>query len=157
MKKIGLYEISVSLFFVVIPVAAVIIERCIISSDISLLILLLKWFTFSGVGLRLFTAGLKQVFQPSFTSRELFKIADKNCLPIIREIGFGNLCMGTIGLLSLLLATFRQPAAVAGGLYLGIAGVQHAIKQRKERGEVFAMITDLYMFVVLCVLIILNL
>lgn len=157
MKKIGLYEISASLFFFVIPVSVVIIEKCIIFPYVSLPFLLLKWFTFSGVGLRLFTAGLKQVFQPSFTSQEIFKITDKNCFPIIREIGFGNLCMGTIGLLSLFFASFRQPAAVAGGLYLGIAGVQHAIKPQKERTEVFAMITDLYMFIVLCALMILNL
>ena len=141
MKKVGLYEVSVILFFVVIPIGAVLIEKS-ITPNANLLVLLFQWFTFSGVGLRLFTAGLRQTIQPTFTLYEIFKISNKSFLPVIREIGFANMSIGTIGLLSLFFAGFRVPAAVAGGLYLGIAGIQHAFRHQKASEEVFAMITD---------------
>ena len=57
-----------------------------------------KWFTFWGVGARLFLAGLNQVFRPSFTAEEIFEIGDPAVLPIVREIGFANLAIGTFGL-----------------------------------------------------------
>lgn len=60
MKKIGLYEISVIIFFILLPVIASTVNILINKSEISPFSLIFKWFVFSGVGLRLLTAGLKQ-------------------------------------------------------------------------------------------------
>jgi hypothetical protein len=60
-KKIGLYELSVIIFFLMIPIIGIIIEIFVLKSSLKTGDLMLKWFVFSGVGLRLFTVGLKKV------------------------------------------------------------------------------------------------
>lgn len=60
-----------------------------------------KWFTFWAVGVRLFLAGVSQVFRPQFTSEGILGVKDPDAKVIVREVGFGNLSMGTLGLLSL--------------------------------------------------------
>lgn len=115
-----------------------------------------KWFVFSGIGLRLFTAGVKQVIQPQFTAQEIFNISDKKIIPIIKELGFANICFGIIALVSFFIPSFRIPAVLAGGLYFGFAALIHIRKKRDSSEETFAMISDLYIFIVLGILLILN-
>ena len=84
-----------------------------------------RWFVFWGVGVRLGLAGLRQFFQPSFTARNIFHIDSDAALPLVREIGAGNLALAAIGLLSLWLPAFLVPAAVSTGIFYGIAGFRH--------------------------------
>ena len=51
------------------------------------------------------------------------EIEDPTVFGIVREVGFGNIAMGTIGLASLFYTGWVVPAAVAGGLYYGLASV----------------------------------
>lgn len=155
MRKVGLYEISVILFFVILPVIGIAVEMTFYNPLVSIFELSLKWFTFSGVGLRLFSAGFKQAINPSFTATEIFKSDEKSYL-IVRELGFANICIGVIGITSFFLADFRLAAAVSGGLYFGLAGCLHLFHKR-DKDEVFAMISDFFIFFVLVALIILNL
>ena len=154
MKKLGLYEISVLLFLVFLPIIAAVIEFLTFSSDIPIIAILLKWFVFSGVGLRLFTSGIKQAAQPRFTAKEIFEIADDKCYPIIRELGFANICMGAIGTASLFIPSFRYAAGIAGGLYFCLAGFLHVF--RNKTAEIFAMVSDFYISAVLILLMILS-
>ena len=100
MKKFGLYEISVIIFFAVLPIVGVIADVLILKSEINIFSLMFKWFVFSGVGLRLSSAGLKQLINPSFTAKEIFKVNEENSFSIVREIGLANLSFGFIGVLS---------------------------------------------------------
>ncbi len=153
MKKWGLYEYSIVLFFLAAPAAAIIIEQMI--SSIDLLESAYKWFVFFGIGCRLGSAGLKQIVRPQFTAQEIFKMTTDAAAPIVREIGLANVCFALIAVLSLFIPGFRTPAAVAGGLYFGLAGLLHVFKKRESRGEVFAMVSDLFIFAVLAVLLLL--
>jgi len=154
MRKIGLYEVSIILFFVIVPIAGTIVEACFFKDSTTVFGLLLQWFTFSGVGLRLFSAGLKQAIKPSFTATEIFK-TDRSSYLVVRELGFANICIGIIGIVSLFLPGFRLAAAVAGGLYFGFAGFLHVFHKR-DQDEIFAMISDLFIFVVFVVLVTAN-
>jgi hypothetical protein len=107
------------------------------------------WFIFFAVGLRLFLAGIRQTTKPEFTAKEIFRIDNPESFPIVRELGFANLCFGLIGLLSLFLPSWRIVSAFGSGLYYGIAGVQHLVKKPAGANERFALATDLIIFILL--------
>lgn len=132
----------------VIPVAGFVIEH--FSKGIPLTFeLFAKWFIFSAVGLRLLLAGIQQTVKPAFTAKEIFHIDSPGSFPIVRELGFANLCFGLVGIISLLKPEWRIVSAFASGLYYGIAGLQHLIKKPVGANEAFALWTDLIIFAVL--------
>lgn len=157
MKKLGLYEWSVILFFLIVPVIAILVNIFILKSNSSVSDIALKWFVFSGIGLRLGSAGLKQIINPKFTAVEIFKSKDSASAYIVRELGFSNVCFSVIAIISLFVQSFRIPAAIAGGLYFCLAGLMHVFKKKDSGKEIFAMFSDLFIFLVLLILIILNL
>jgi hypothetical protein len=108
-----------------------------------------KWFIFSAVGLRLFVAGIMQTVKPAFTAKEIFYINNPEIFPIVRELGFANLCFGLVGIISLFKPEWRIVSAFASGIYFGIAGLQHLIKKPVGANEKFALWTDLLIFIVL--------
>ena len=153
-RKFGLYEVSVILFFAIVPIIGAVAEIAFFSNSSYTPGILLKWFTFSGVGLRLFSAGLKQSIKPSFTATEIFK-ADEKSYPIVREVGFSNICIGVLGVLSFFFLEFRLAASVTGGLYFGLAGFLRCLYKR-DKNEIFTTISNFYMFSVLFMLVVLN-
>lgn len=153
MKKLGLYEWSIILFFIIAPLAAISIEVFILHSTALLITITLKWYVFFGVGLRLGGAGLKQILQPEFTAKEIFKVKDNTAFSLVRELGFANVCFGIIGIISLFVPSFRVPAAIAGGLYFGLAGLMHLFKPKDSNEEAFAMYSDIFIFIVLAILV----
>jgi hypothetical protein len=68
-----------------------------------------KWFTFWAVGVRLFLAGASQVFRPQFTLQGILGVKDPGANVIVRELGFANISMGTLGLLSLVYPAWVVP------------------------------------------------
>ena len=157
MKKLGLYELSVILFFLIVPCIGIYYEILILNTKLSIYSIALKWFVFSGVGLRLGSAGIKQLINPDFTAKVIFKMKDEQSIAVIKEIGLANICFSVIGLISLFVPSFRLPAAISGGLYFGMAGFLHVFKVKDSSEEFFAMISDLFIFFILLVLVILNL
>ena len=103
----------------------------------------LKWLTFWACGVRLLLAGLRQSARPDFTARAIFQISGNEVLPVVRELGFANLAMGLLGTLSLLVAGLVDAAAIVGGVYYLLAGVQHALHRPLNAKRKVAMITDL--------------
>lgn len=69
--------------------------------------------------------------------------------PLVREVGFGNISMGVLGIASLFFVGWAVPAALVGGLYYGLAGLVHVARKGGNAIEQTAMITDLLMFLVL--------
>jgi hypothetical protein len=108
-----------------------------------------KWFIFSAVGLRLFVAGIQQSIKPAFTAKEIFHINSSDSFPIVRELGFANICFGVIGMISLFKPSWRIVSAFASGIYYFFAALQHIIKKPAGVNEKFALWTDLIIFVVL--------
>jgi len=107
-----------------------------------------KWFVFYAIGIRLFSAGISQALKPAFTGR-IFKMETTESFVIIRELGFANIGMGVMGLLSVLNNNWRVLAAITGGLFLGLAGFQHLFKKPDSSYEVIAMIYDLFALLII--------
>lgn len=110
-----------------------------------------KWFLFWGVGVRLFTAGIKQAVNPSFTAKKIFNIKDTSSHPVVRELGYANICLGLAALVSLFEGSGRIVAAIAGGLYFGMAGLMHVIRKRSGTDETIAMVSDLFIFMLMAI------
>jgi hypothetical protein len=136
-----MYFIIVILFLFVGPLASVAIEAFRFH-EMPTSLLIGRWWTFWAVGVRLSLAGIRQVAQPRFTAEEIFEIRDPSALPIIREIGFGNLSMGTLGICSIFRPDWVIPAAIVGGLYYGLAGLGHLPQKNKNAKEYTAMVSD---------------
>src|ERR1700721_304296 len=109
-----MYFIFVVLFLFVLPPISVIVEALLRSGDADLVLLVGKWFVFWGVGVRLFIAGVRQVAQPRFTAESIFQVKDRGALAIVREVGFANLAMGALGLLTLAEPYFLVSDAICG-------------------------------------------
>lgn len=144
------YIISVTALTFVVPVIGFVTEHITTGTTLTFE-LFSKWFIFSAVGLRLFLAGIKQLKNPEFTAKEIFHLDSPDSFPILRELGFANICFGLVGIVSLFKPDWRIVSAFASGLYYGIAGVQHGLKKRSGTNEKFALITDLVIFVLLLI------
>lgn len=143
-----MYFLSVVLFLFVLPIASILIELA-LNTGGSVLMLAAKWFVFWGGGVRLFLAGVRQTLNPAFTAVEIFELEGKGVEKIVREIGFANLSMGLVSLVSLVQPAWVVPAAVVSGLYYGLAGIGHVRNAGRNSKQAFAMVTDLLIFVVL--------
>jgi hypothetical protein len=139
------------LLIFVFPVASVLVEAFLFHSGAGLALLVGKWFVFWAVGIRLFLAGLRQALTPRFTAEEIFGIKAPEPLVIVQELGFANLSMGLVGLLTVLNGLWVAPAGIAGGLFYGLAGIKHATRKERNLLENVATVSDLFIFVVLLV------
>ncbi len=149
------YFLVVTVTTFAIPVLGTVIEHLASGTALSFA-LFGRWFIFSAVGLRLLIAGIKQSTDPAFTAREIFKLDSKDVLPVVRELGFANLCFGLVGIISLFLPAWRPVSAFASGLYYGIAGAQHVVRRPSDVNERFALWTDLFIAAVLAALFVLG-
>ena len=144
-----MYFASVALLLFVLPAASVAVEAALYPHGLGLIFLIGKWLVFWAVGVRLFMAGTRQVIQPQFTAEKIFRVYDPSSLPIVREVGFGNLSMGVLGISSLVRPGWLVPAAVVGGLYYGFAGIGHSMQKTRNAKENMAMHSDEFVFLVL--------
>jgi hypothetical protein len=108
-----------------------------------------RWFVFWSVGVRLILAGVRQIANPEFTARTIFQVGEPAALKIVRELGFANFSLGVLGVSAIFNRNWVLAAAIAGGLFFGLAGVQHATHSGRNRLQTIAMISDLWLFLVL--------
>jgi hypothetical protein len=137
------YFITVAVLLLGAPVGSLVVESLGGKQPPDLMFLIGKWFVFWAGGVRLFLAGLRQIFQPAFTARTIFEISDPGALAIVRELGFANVTMGAVGLASLAAPAWLTPAALVGFLYYGLAGIGHVARQERNAVENTALISDL--------------
>ena len=144
-----MYLAMIILLMAAFPALSVFIECCILHSGADVLFLIGKWFVFWGVGVRLMLAGLRQIANPTFTADVIFGVKEKAALTLVQELGFANLSIGLLGVLALVRSEWIVPAAITGGLFYGLAGMKHLIKGDRNRTENIAMVSDLWIFIVL--------
>jgi hypothetical protein len=118
-----MYFVSAVLLVAILPAASVILEAALATHGLSIMALVGKWYVFWACGVRLVLAGLRQVSQPCFTAAEIFNLDNVKAFPMVREIGFGSLAMGTLGVCTIFRPAWLIPAAIVGGLYYGLAGL----------------------------------
>jgi len=141
------YPLVVGLTMFVLPLASMGLELHFGAAD--WLWLIGKWFVFWGVGVRLLLAGLRQYLQPGFTSRDIMGIDSGQVYLLVRELGGANLASGVVGLASLALPSFVLPAAIASGIFYAVAGVEHVRSKHRGTNETIALVSDLFIAVVL--------
>ena len=145
-----MYLAVVALTMFVLPIASIVIEHA-LNPATSLVFLAGRWFVFWGVGVRLGLAGLRQFFQPGFTAKEIFHIGGDEALPLVRELGAANVATAAMGLLSLAFPGFTLPVAISACIFFCVAGIRHAAERGRSRNENIAMVSDIFLSVVLAI------
>jgi hypothetical protein len=144
-----MYLAIILLLMGVLPIASILVEFALLHSSADLLFLIGKWFVFWSVGIRLLLAGLRQIANPEFTAGTIFGVKEKAALTIVQELGFANLSIGLLGALTLLNPQWIAPAAMVGGLFYALAGIKHLTKGDRNATENIAMVSDLFIAIVL--------
>ncbi len=150
-----MYPVIVLLLMLVLPVGSVAMDH--VHSAAPLIALVGKWFVFWSVGVRLLLAGLRQFFQPAFTAREIFAIESDEVLPLVRELGVANVASGVVGVLSLAMPGFVLPVAISAAIFYGVAGVRHVAAAHRTSNESIAMVSDLFIAMILAVVVVADL
>lgn len=143
-----MYMAVVFLFMLVFPLLSIVGEVFVLHTNASLLMLVGKWFVFWAVGMRLFTAGIRQVITPQLTTEDILGLKQEESHFFVRELGFANIAMGLVGICSILNAAWVLPASLAGGVFFGLAGINHLLRKDKNRKEWLAAASDLWIFLI---------
>jgi hypothetical protein len=151
------YLIVVVSLTLILPALSALAESLMHGVRFTSLTLIGKWFIFWAVGVRLFTAGLRQVINPAFTARDIFHIEDRSSHVIVKELGFANICFGAVGIISLFIPQWRIVSAFGSGLFYGIAGINHLVKKAASPNEAVALVSDIFIFLALAVYVALTL
>ena len=149
MKTNRLYLYSTILLMLIFPAISILINFEFIQHDINLISLIGKWFIFWAIGCRFLTAGLRQAFKPAFTAETIFHFKNKESFVIIRELGFANICTGLTAIISFMIPQWRVVIAFSGGLFLGIAGLNHVVRKPDNPNELIPMISNIFVFLVM--------
>jgi hypothetical protein len=144
-----MYVVTVLLLCVVLPVASVVVDHATAHAAAPWLVLLGKWFVFWSGGVRLVLAGLRQLIQPRFTSKEIFGIDSDDPLPLVQELGVANLAAGVVATASVAFPAFVLPMAIAGAIFYSFAGIRHLRDAHRNANQNLAMATDLLVGIVL--------
>ncbi len=145
-----MYFVVVAALMLVLPLISIAVEHA-LGHNAAMLTLVGKWFTFWSVGIRLAVAGLRQIIQPRYTARSILGLEGDEALLVVRELGFANVAIGTVGVCSLMLPSWAPPGALAGGIFLALAGVNHAVQTHRNAKENTAMVSDLLVAAILVV------
>jgi Family of unknown function (DUF6790) len=144
-----MYILMIVLTMFVFPIGSILVELFFFKSTVGIVPLIGKWYVFWAVGVRLFIAGLRQSTNPKFTAQQILGINSDEPLQIVQELGFANLSIGLLGILTILNGNWIIPAAIAGGLFYGLAGTRHVFKEEKNFLENAAMLSNAIIFVLL--------
>jgi hypothetical protein len=108
-----------------------------------------KWYVFWAVGVRLSSAGLRQISQPRYTAQTILGLKSPDALILVRELGFANVAIGAAALWSLYSPTWIAPLALIGAIFYGLAGINHCFHKNRNRLENLALGSDLFAGLVL--------
>jgi hypothetical protein len=115
------------------------------------LVVVAKWYVFWAVGVRLSLAGLRQIIQPRYTAETILGLKGTESLFVVRELGFANVSMGSVGLASLGSPSWVTPVAMLGAIYYGLAGINHCFHKGRNTLQNVALVSDLFAAFVLAI------
>jgi hypothetical protein len=138
--------LTILILMLAAPLAAIALQTAMTGG--SLIALAGKWFVFF-FGLRLLIAGLYQLAKPDFTAKTIFRIDDPNAAKIVSELGFGNIAIGVLGVLTIFNAAWVVPAAIVMAIFYALAGGKHVMNAQRTSSENWALWSDLWAAVVL--------
>ena len=146
-----MYASLVIALMLVVPIGCTLYEVFHTNHGVFSFGILLQWLVFWAVGVRLLLAGFRQIFQPRYTAEVVLGLKGDDCKRVIRELGFANMAIGCIGAWSLFSGSWLLPAAIAGAVFYGLAGVNHFLHKARGMNENVAMVSDVLVAVVLVV------
>lgn len=149
-----MYIFAVLFLMFIFPVISLVIEVSVNKNHLALIELIGKWFVFWAIGVRLFTAGLRQALKPGLTSEGILGIKGKESWLIVRELGFANISIGLAGIISLWKPEWRVAVALIGGLFLSLDGILHIFSKHRNFEENLAMYSDLAIGIIMAVFVI---
>ena len=148
-----MYVPMVIALMLVLPLISIVVQLMLADHSAlaaaSNLAIVAKWYVFWAVGVRLSLAGLRQIFQPRYTAETILGLKGAESLFFVRELGFANVSMGSIGLVSLLAPSWVPAAALLGTLYYGLAGINHCFHRARNKLQNVALVSDLFAALVL--------
>lgn len=115
------------------------------------LLIIAKWYVFWAVGVRLCLAGVRQIIHPRYTAETILGRTGADSLFFVRELGFANAAMGSVGFVSLIEPSWVMPAAMMGAIFYGLAGINHALHRGRNKLQNLAMATDLFAALLLAI------
>ena len=140
----------------VFPIGSIIAETA-LNPNVNILFIIGKWFVFWVVGIRLFTAGIRQIIQPKFTAKDILGLKERESWILVRELGFTNTALGVLGILSIFFREWIMPSALAGSIFLGLTGINHLVAKNKNIHAKTAMISNILISIVLIIYFVLSL
>lgn len=152
-----MYVPIVVLLTIVLPIGSALAERYWLGGPSGTIFYLGKWYVFWAGGVRLFLAGLRQVFQPGWTLKEIFEIESAEAKPVVAELGFANIAMGLVCLMSMIHPALLIGGAMVSGLYYGLAGLKHSMAETRNANRSLAMATDVLVSAVLALFVVSSL
>ena len=105
-----------------------------------------KWFIFWGMGIRLFFKGVKLASTPQSTSLNLSSFKTRESYLLLLELGFANMALGSMGILSVINDQWRLIAAIAGAIYFGLADMLRLLRKPGNRHELVALLYNVLVF-----------
>jgi hypothetical protein len=139
-----MYIAMVLVLMLVFPVASIALEVLMHSHGVLDIAIVGKWFVFWAVGVRLLSAGLRQIVQPRYTAETILGVKDPDAVSIVRELGFANTAIGSAALASIFLAAWTLPLAVIGAIFYALAGINHVTHKQRSKLQNAAMISDFF-------------
>lgn len=152
-----MYYAIIALTMVVAPLISIGAELATTTGLGGFLVVTTKWFAFWAVGVRLLLAGVSQILRPGFTAKGILGVDDPRSHVLVQELGFANSAIGLAGLLSIIFSIWALPVAFIGGIFLGLAGINHMLRQERNLRETVAMISDLWGAIILLAVFVLSL
>ncbi|AGF52173.1 sll0419 [Synechocystis sp. PCC 6803] len=140
-----MYFLLVTLVILVFPLLSIALEWTTSGNSQALVDVLARWFVFWGVGVRLFLAGVVQITKPSFTAEKILGVQSQDSLILVKELGIGNLAIASVALGSIFVNAWVLGAALAGGIFYLLAGINHILQPERNAKENYAMATDLFL------------
>lgn len=143
-----MYTFIVVVLMLVLPALCILAERVLAHRAISLA-LVGRWFIFWAVGVRLFLAGIRQILQPEYTAQTILGLQHLESHILVRELGFANLAIGLVALLTLFARVWTLPVALVAGIFFGLAGANHLLHGARDQLQNVAMASDIFAAIVL--------
>jgi hypothetical protein len=84
-----------------------------------------------------------------FTLQHIFMIHDPKSTALVQELGVHNLILGMAALLTPWFAHYTNIIAIMGSTYFGAAGLLHMTRKHKSFNQQIAMISDLFIAIVM--------
>ena len=127
-----------------LPTASIVFELFLQHHGVLNALIVGKWFVFWAVGVRLLTAGLRQIVQPRYTAENILGLKGPDAMLVVRELGFANTAIGSAGLGSLFCPGWILPLAIIGAIFYGLAGINHLTHGQRSTLQNVAMSSDLF-------------